>query len=58
MQGPPSLPIGTLYGVEENYGLLEQSKRPVARGKQPITSLIRLTHRSCKVSIMEVLSTP
>ncbi|KAH9177644.1 beach-domain-containing protein [Lactarius sanguifluus] len=32
MQGPSSLPIGTSYGVEENYGLLEQRKRPAARG--------------------------
>jgi len=37
MQGPTSLPIGTLHGVEENYGLLTQSKRLIARGKQPIT---------------------
>ncbi|KAF8266238.1 beach-domain-containing protein [Lactarius quietus] len=32
MQGPSSLPIGTSHGVEENCELLEQSKRPVARG--------------------------
>ncbi|KAH9042628.1 beach-domain-containing protein [Lactarius pseudohatsudake] len=32
MQGPSSLPIGTSYGVEENYGLLEKRKRPAARG--------------------------
>ncbi|KAI0300557.1 beach-domain-containing protein [Multifurca ochricompacta] len=31
-QGTSSLPIGILHGVEENYDLLAQSKRPVTRG--------------------------
>ena len=58
-QGPSSLPIGTSYGVEENYELLEQSKRPAARGnKQPVTVSIRLTRHSCKVLLMAVLFIP
>jgi WD40 repeat protein len=30
-QGPSSLPLGILHGVEENYDLLAQGKRPAAR---------------------------
>ena len=29
MHGNSSLPIGTLYGVAEDYHLLSQSKRPI-----------------------------
>jgi hypothetical protein len=36
-QGPSTLPLGTLHGIEENYDLLTQGKRPAARGNCPIT---------------------
>ncbi|KAI0002519.1 beach-domain-containing protein [Russula compacta] len=36
MQGPSSLPLGISYGVEENYDLLAQGKRPAARGLQGV----------------------
>ncbi|KAI9451783.1 beach-domain-containing protein [Russula earlei] len=31
MDGPSSLPLGTIYGVEENYDILAQGKRPAIR---------------------------
>lgn len=34
MHGISSLPLGILYGVEEDWRLLEQSEKPV-RGKRP-----------------------
>ncbi len=38
-QGPSSLPLGVVHGVEENYDLLTQRKRPAARGNCSITPL-------------------
>ena len=37
MQGPSSLPLGLLHGVEENYDLLSQAKRPASRGNCSIS---------------------
>jgi hypothetical protein len=38
-QGPTSLPLGVVHGVEENYDLLTQRKRPAARGNYSISPL-------------------
>lgn len=38
-QGPSSLPLGVVHGIEENYDLLTQGKRPAARGNCSIASL-------------------
>ncbi|KAH9006451.1 beach-domain-containing protein [Lactarius hatsudake] len=62
MQGPSSLPIGTSYGVEENYGLLERRKRPAARGLDHGGAVHTLTYDPVGEKIIPqaagILSTP
>ena len=42
MHGNSSLPIGTLYGVAEDYHLLSQSKRPI-KGLSSLKNFLYLT---------------